>query len=863
VDLDDTNIAMQHGLDPSEADCDLPPLKRRGALQASTPWVGLHVGPSVDAAKASRSTVFTPLGYYRLNIELMPLGNVKLTLRPLRFAFLVDPADRAGILEAIQLSTFLWGGTFNPIVPVFRRTPKAWRDPLGRASAKDLSEGLLHAFDPDYVALVGKYTTLTIAAGHRPVIHASDILEGLAEDWVPRYGITILEPLSYFIEKELRFVRREPFDVRLPSFSGPGSLFLSSVFGAIPSVAQQVFDTQFRPALEGKSVPCTLSNYAELLRPTTLFLRRVSSFFVQPMATGFQSDDNVFLLDATNPLDVIDYWNLRAVGRNVIPVAIQTSQSDAIRSLVKEFIEENFQPLRGNPSIYNTTTLLKSRSISEEQLRDFGERLGVTPSAEPNWGKYTYQRWYPRIWDEWARDKDGVEPAALEVRTRTIDFSGDARIDVRTLDPKFAFRYSLNSEARFANEVEVRAYGASDLVAEVIPEGDDNLVRAIGDIDFRKWRFSRKGPVYLSGHLDWPLHLSVPAAETVFTEWLKSRGWEAKLSAPGRIAKQLLKQLKGVWGTALLANDNIIQLLGEMQGEKTIGLKALWAKLSRIANESGRNASAASLLERLVEAQVLRLGIEVQCPICTQHSWYSVTEADYELACRKCNEQFRMPAHAPKEIQWSYRTIGPFSLPGRAHGVYTVLLAYRFFSALLHQPTTPLLSFTAEKGADKIEADLGLLLKETHFGRTTIETLFAECKTYDHFKEDDTDRMLALSKAFPGAILVFATLRKDLTDAEKRLMRPLVNRGRKYWKGERPYNPVLILTGTELFGHFRPEESWSRAGGQYTPLASRFHRHNLSLLELCDVTQQIYLSMKPWRQWLQERWDLKRVKTTV
>ena len=124
----------------------------------------------------------------------------------------------------------------------------------------------------------------------------------------------------------------------------------------------------------------------------------------------------------------------------------------------------------------------------------------------------------------------------------------------------------------------------------------------------------------------------------------------------------------------------------------------------------------------------------------------------------------------------------------------------------------------------------------------------------------DIDRMRALSKEFPGAVLVFATLRNKLRYTEKKLLRPLVNQGRKYWKADRPYNPVLVLTSTELFGLFRPEESWKRAGASHAQWTGKFHR-SLSLLELCDATQQIYLGMKPWRRWLEERRVVKRTKT--
>ena len=56
----------------------------------------------------------------------MANGNVSIRVRPLRVAFLVDPRDTKGLRRAIELSTFQWGGTYNPIIPVFERMPKIW-----------------------------------------------------------------------------------------------------------------------------------------------------------------------------------------------------------------------------------------------------------------------------------------------------------------------------------------------------------------------------------------------------------------------------------------------------------------------------------------------------------------------------------------------------------------------------------------------------------------------------------------------------------------------------------------------------------------------------------------------------------------
>lgn len=70
---------------------------------------------------------------------------------------------------------------------------------------------------------------------------------------------------------------------------------------------------------------------------------------------------------------------------------------------------------------------------------------------------------------------------------------------------------------------------------------------------------------------------------------------------------------------------------------------------------------------------------------------------------------------------------------------------------------------------------------------------------------------------------------------------------------------MLILTGTELFADFRPEYSWKEGSPAHVAMAEKIRGH-MSLLELCDATQQLHLDMKPWHEWLRERWDLKRAK---
>lgn len=315
------------------------------------------------------------------------------------------------------------------------------------------------------------------------------------------------------------------------------------------------------------------------------------------------------------------------------------------------------------------------------------------------------------------------------------------------------------------------------------------MVRAIGGMELHDWRFSRKELVYLADSPDRHIYVSVPLANDVFSGWMKSLGWEISLSPLGNIAYQIIRRLNGIHGLSILSHQGVLNLLRKMENHRSVSKDEFMAEIARAANQNRFLRDRTRFAEWLLESGMIRLGAEFQCPSCQQHSWYSLKDLDYRLQCHNCFEHFDVPAATPNKIKWAYRAFGPFSLPGRAYGVFSVLLTLRFFSQLLHDyPITPMMSFTAKKGNKEVEIDLGLFLKERKYGSTDTRLVFAECKNNDEFKKSDVDKMKWIAEEFPGAIIIFATLRKELTNREMRLIKPLVNKGRKRWKEDLPYN---------------------------------------------------------------------------
>src|ERR1019366_9547288 len=73
-------------------------------------------------------------------------------IRPIRFGFLVRPQDRTALRQVFRLNTVLWGGTYNFIIPVFKKIPQRYSDRLFRTpSANEMVNGLIDAFQPDFI----------------------------------------------------------------------------------------------------------------------------------------------------------------------------------------------------------------------------------------------------------------------------------------------------------------------------------------------------------------------------------------------------------------------------------------------------------------------------------------------------------------------------------------------------------------------------------------------------------------------------------------------------------------------------------------------------------------------------------------
>ena len=788
----------------------------------------------------------------------MASGTVSIRVRPIRVAFLVDPSDRAGLYRAIELSTFQWGGAYNPIIPAYRRTPPKWESHRVRRLPQpaDIVSGYLDGFDPDIVVPVGRCSERSFQIGNRDLVNEDDLIGDISKTAIPKYGVGLIELLSDFLAKELKFKRNDDLHIAIPDMPRAYRMFLASVFGVLLKEARLIIDEDFSRTVGVTRVSPTLNNFTELWKPNRMFPRHLTMWSLEGKP---YLDAVLFVCDAKSPLDIIDYWNLRAAGYYVVPIPIQVSTNENVKKLARHFIEDNYQPYRHNPNMFHHTTIQRSRDLSEETVKKFCDSLNINKAEEKIQFKYSLRWWYPRLWDAWARENASERIAFPYCHEEDRNISdGESRLDLRALNPKCELFREYSGEPRFANEFSFRFYSSKEPMAEVIPEGTRELSSAIGRAGYYNWRFSKSGPVFLAHNRDELIFLDLPRAESVMTEWFRERGWKVSLSGPGRIAAQLIKQLGGTFGTTWLAHKGVVDLLGELEKEAGMPRQAVIGKLKKVILDDDLYFDSERFLEGLLESNALRLGARIQCPICTRHNWYELNVLEYQLACRFCLSEFEPPVKSPKNIEWTYRAHGPFAI-SIAQGSFTVLLTLKFLAGDHDRGITPLFSYKAVKDGKELEADLTCLYKRSTWRETGTHVVHAECKSFNRFEKRDVDRMRDLAGAIPGSVLVFATLNESLEKSELKMIGALARTERNKRLRGILYSPVVVLTGIELFSSRGIHECWEGRGGLY----EEFHKRSFDysdLTALADATQQLYLGFQAWHEWSDAQWEKRRVK---
>jgi hypothetical protein len=805
-----------------------------------------------------------------------------LRLRPTRVGFLVDPHDMESLSRIFQVCTCSWGGVFNPIIPICTTIPDAWADyPFPDPSPADLARGYIEFFEPDIfvearpglAAQIG-LSWADLDFGHPRMVSLDSYF--IKDDHHPfsmPFGTDSFDIYKALYEREFKFVSRHERRVALFEADPVASAFTEAAFGGFPSegplksLADAYVDA-FDPV---KLVP-NAENWIKVIRegyrPPLSFtmegLKREPSGWDEP---------TLFIADPTSSLDLIDLWNLRQFRSQVLPVNLAWVQES--QEYLTELVRASYGPLPGNPNgvmirtsiEFGRSVVPRDRQQAVERASAILENTGIRQLPESPW---SMKLWYDRIWVNNRDDSHGPQRAEISAASSDLDLtvsedSSGPTCQFTSLAPDFSSMYGSHSAARWVNVLKPRSYGGHDALALTLPSSfandrhrglrlsDSTIVSREGFVLPQKYKHHREYFRLLTG-------------QEAMISWLKQNGVDAQPSDPGRIADQILSSLKGFFGTNLLADPDTLKLLDKMSKsvkettpgrieefpDRSMAVRS-WINHIKTKQQSGSHSFDGINLDAFIDANIFKLGLIVTCMHCRKENWFSIDHLTTQLTCERCLKAYPFP-QASLDFQnspWHYRVIGPYSIPNFAEGAYSTVLALSVFARRLGGGMPNLTYSTNLKckvgNEDLCEIDFSFWYqRDRMFGREEEPALvFGEAKSFaiESFKENDVARMRNLAEIFPGAFMVFATLKDELSLDEITRIGDFAVWGRERLPNGWPRAPVIVLTAAELFCEWGVEHTWKEIGGQRAALLQSQNLHMDNLRTLADLTQQAYLGL--------------------
>lgn len=791
-------------------------------------------------------------------------------LRPTRIGFLVRPGDIKSIRKIMRACVCVWGGQLNPIIPVFKMPPKEWKaESFNKIKGLGVAKGYVDFFEPDVYVESEKGLLEEIGLGalrreHNLFPKILGLNEFLSQkynhDWAePTFGLSIIDVYRRLFETETRFKKKKDdlFAVVTPRKT---DVLVEAIFGAFPKQLDVAYIAEgYSEAFTAKKCSATPDTWVQVFIEGAKTPLKITNYGIE-LERYWYNNPIIFIFDPTKGPDLIDLWNLRLEPSPVIPVPIDWLQN--LSPYLKDILIKEYRPVKGNThGVMHRATVEFSRSLcgDKNNIDAFIQLMGQLPKNVLAIKTFRNSIWEPAINDYFQKNKRLTGAASQKRISITLSEENGPHAKFQTLSPDFASPYG-GSEFRWVNSL-MLSETHRESIATAIPFNTFNRSWPKTVVSDEQLIIGSEGFVIGQKFTDWTQSVPLLPMELAVTSYLQTKNIKAELSDPGRIAKQMLIHLGGIWGAYLLADMKTLDLLNSMANsirrraneegalEEIFDGRSASAQIwnAHIESRKSQNSFPKITLENFTSKNIIRLGIQTECPHCLNKNWSSLSEVDYDLKCERCLKPYNFPQTQINKAhnRWYYRVIGPFSVPDYGRGSYSTLLTLRAIKSIGFQTDlTFSMSLNLSFDSKQVEADfIGFYRNSQHDFHTDPDLIVGETKSFgasDLIKDKDITKLKLIAKKLPTAYFVISVLRETFTTNEKVLIKNFIAWMEKQNKSKSDQNRVILLTGAELFLNFSIDATWSKLSGIHKKHSD--NRNSSSLNGLSIATQEIYLA---------------------
>jgi len=306
-------------------------------------------------------------------------------IKPIKLAFFIKGYNRNSYLECVGLCSSLWGGVYNPIIPYFQRFSADFRRRyVYPYHKKEYYSDILDRFEVDYIIyddLIQEIDLKHSIVNDVELIPLSKFRESFEEE--VNYGISMGEIIEGYFEAEFKFKRIDEAQFIIAKTSD-SDVYLRSLFGSFPL---HYFPTVLskHPV---KSFEINRENYNSFLKHSFKTVFDICRFNLQQESVIERPI--VYCVDQNSVEDLIHFWNLRALGYDVLLISLVDLTKKYFKNAIETVLSKNIE---------KRIPFLISNYFSEaeiNQIEKFVEKINTKSKSElfisktilPYWGRY-------------------------------------------------------------------------------------------------------------------------------------------------------------------------------------------------------------------------------------------------------------------------------------------------------------------------------------------------------------------------------------------------------------------------------------------------------------------------------------------
>lgn len=762
--------------------------------------------------------------------------NLYVKYRPLRIGWCVRSDAVDDLRAAMSLSHILWGGRFNPIVPVD-----------DEAAALQLVETFrVDALYPvrDDPAI----TDFTAKLKHIewPILHKAIVVRNTGTGQYPPFA-TVLDIYHAVVHLHEEYVKNLPqptLSACLYSWeeTDPLSAVFLATLGAYPPYAEIGIDyagvVKKGLVAQDVSIPANVPLPADILEK--VYPSKVTEYLLEKSGDAGLGwgEPGLYVGDSQDFGDLVTYWNLRAADVDLYFYdPAHKARLDPLKDAWLGRLKEWASKTRGGRS-WDRQIAVWARTRDSVLPDDVLGQDTVRCTADAH------------IWNG-----RNVVPPIMHFKEKSVLAA------VTDDDPPRAIfqlpEKPFLDDSQFMNQhVVVSVHPLVDISSEsatfsppFIPELNEHYGRKLYHA-YNEARAETSGIGIITTATTDNLTLTALDVRELVQKTFSAFDIEAKPSQAGRVASRLIQQMGGLQGCRVFKIAGVRRLIEQYRPHKSFTKSAAvqiigdndpktghpnfarYEDLCLEYNPDLRKWKPEHALLYLLRKQVFMVGLEFRCPRCELSFWRVLDDVRSEAQCEYCGALFEVSTQL-KDRDWAYRRSGLFGRDDSQEGGLAVSVVLQQLDAVFMRRMLFTTGIELSFGSPQVKCETDLVV--LHSGRDgRVGLLIGECKTRGKIEQADVANLTTVAEALPkgrfDVFLLFAKLAPF--SAEE------VAACKEAQDGGAPR--VIMLSDREL------ESYWA-----YELAEKEFvirQAHPVSLEDMANATIDIYLDPHPKAQ---------------